>query len=99
VAYSPILVGASTTPARPVILHLSGSDVFQALARGFDDFSAMRLFISFSVPAAILQTWSNSCLFAIFLCPNFNSHASNMTNRGYQDIARVHRTYAFRRSG
>ena len=40
-AYSHILVGASTTPARPVILRLTGSDVFQALARGFDDFSAM----------------------------------------------------------
>ena len=39
--YSHILVGASTTPARPVILRLTGSDVFQALARGFDDFSAM----------------------------------------------------------
>jgi uncharacterized membrane protein len=41
VSYSHILVGASTTPARPAILRLSGSDVFQALARGFDDFSAM----------------------------------------------------------
>jgi len=40
-AYSHILVGASTTPARPVILRLTGSDLFQALARGFDDFSAM----------------------------------------------------------
>jgi len=36
--YSHILVGASTTPARPVILRLTGSDVFQALARGFGDF-------------------------------------------------------------
>ena len=40
-AYSHILVGASTTPARPVILRLTGSDLFKALARGFDDFSAM----------------------------------------------------------
>jgi len=41
VSYSHILVGASTTPARPAILRLSGSNVFQALAQGFDDFSAM----------------------------------------------------------
>src|ERR1700740_1953658 len=40
-AYSHILVGASTTPARPVILRLTGPDLFQALARGYDDFSAM----------------------------------------------------------
>jgi uncharacterized membrane protein len=40
-AYSHILVGANTTPARLVILRLTGSDLFQSLARGFDDFSAM----------------------------------------------------------
>jgi Predicted integral membrane protein (DUF2189) len=40
-AYSHILVGASTTPARPVILRLTGPDLFRALARGYDDFSAM----------------------------------------------------------
>jgi len=40
-AYSHILVGASVTPARPVINRFTASDLFQALARGFDDFSAM----------------------------------------------------------
>jgi uncharacterized membrane protein len=40
-AYSHILVGASVTPARPVIQRLTASDLFQALSRGFDDFSAM----------------------------------------------------------
>jgi uncharacterized membrane protein len=41
VAYSHILVGASVTPARPVIQRFTASDLFQALSRGFDDFSAM----------------------------------------------------------
>ena len=40
-AYSHILVGASVTPARPVIQRFTASDLFQALSRGFDDFSAM----------------------------------------------------------
>jgi uncharacterized membrane protein len=39
-AYSHILVGASTSPARPVIRHISPSDLFQSLARGVDDFAA-----------------------------------------------------------
>jgi len=39
-AYSHILVGASVTPARPVIQRFTASDLFQALSRGFDDFSA-----------------------------------------------------------
>jgi uncharacterized membrane protein len=39
-AYSHLLVGASTSPARPVIRHISPSDLFQSLARGVDDFAA-----------------------------------------------------------
>jgi uncharacterized membrane protein len=39
-AYSHILVGASTSPARPVVRHISPSDLFQSLARGIDDFAA-----------------------------------------------------------
>jgi uncharacterized membrane protein len=38
---SHILVGASTSPARPVVRHIAVSDLRYALARGFDDFSAM----------------------------------------------------------
>jgi uncharacterized membrane protein len=39
-AYSHILVGASISPARPVVRHISPSDLFQSLARGVDDFAA-----------------------------------------------------------
>src|ERR1700683_1587989 len=38
---SHILVGASTSPARPAIRHITPSDLWYALARGLDDFSAM----------------------------------------------------------
>jgi uncharacterized membrane protein len=38
---SHILVGASTSPARPVIRHITPSDLWQSLAQGVDDFSAM----------------------------------------------------------
>jgi uncharacterized membrane protein len=40
-AYSHILVGASTSPSRPVVRRISASDLFHALARGIDDFAAM----------------------------------------------------------
>jgi uncharacterized membrane protein len=40
-AYSHILVGASETPASPVIRRVTPSDLFDALARGIDDFAAM----------------------------------------------------------
>src|SRR5271156_4184132 len=40
-AYSHILVGASTSPTRPVVRRISPSDVFHSLARGIDDFTAM----------------------------------------------------------
>ena len=40
-AYSHILVGASTSPARPVIRRISPSDLYRSLARGIDDFAAM----------------------------------------------------------
>jgi uncharacterized membrane protein len=36
-----ILVGASANPARPVVRRISPSDLYQALARGIDDFTAM----------------------------------------------------------
>ncbi|HXQ82972.1 MAG TPA: DUF2189 domain-containing protein [Xanthobacteraceae bacterium] len=40
-AYSHILVGASTSPARPVVRRIVPADLFHALARGVDDFAAM----------------------------------------------------------
>ena len=40
-AYSHILVGATTSPARPVVRRISPSDLYQSLARGIDDFAAM----------------------------------------------------------
>jgi uncharacterized membrane protein len=40
-AYSHTLVGASTSPQRLVIRRITPSDLFDALARGFDDFAAM----------------------------------------------------------
>jgi uncharacterized membrane protein len=39
-SYSHILTGASTSPARPVVRHISPSDLYEALARGVDDFTA-----------------------------------------------------------
>jgi uncharacterized membrane protein len=38
---SHILVGASMSPARPAIRRVTPSDLWQSLARGIDDFSAM----------------------------------------------------------
>jgi len=40
-AYSHILVGASTSPAQPVVRRIGPSDLYQSLARGVDDFLAM----------------------------------------------------------
>src|SRR5260370_34369376 len=40
-AYSHILVGASTAPQNIVIRRITPSDLFKALARGIDDFTAM----------------------------------------------------------
>src|SRR6202161_3008659 len=40
-ANSHILVGASASPARPVVRRISPSDLYQSLARGVDDFLAM----------------------------------------------------------
>src|ERR1700677_3955588 len=40
-AYSHILVGATKSPARPVVRRISPSDLYQSLARGVDDFAAM----------------------------------------------------------
>jgi uncharacterized membrane protein len=40
-AYSHILVGATTSPARPAVRRISPSDLYQSLARGVDDFAAM----------------------------------------------------------
>jgi uncharacterized membrane protein len=39
-ANSHILVGASTSPRRPVVRRISTSDLYYALARGFDDLAA-----------------------------------------------------------
>ena len=38
---SHMLVGATTSPARPVVRRISPSDLYQSLARGIDDFLAM----------------------------------------------------------
>ena len=40
-AHSHILVGASTSPALPIVRHITPSDLLHALARGLDDFAAM----------------------------------------------------------
>jgi uncharacterized membrane protein len=40
-SYSHILTGASVTPSRPVMRRIAPSDLFDALARGTDDFMAM----------------------------------------------------------
>jgi len=40
-AYAHILVGASTSPARPVVRRISPSDLYQSLALGVDDFAVM----------------------------------------------------------
>ncbi len=40
-APSHILLGASANPARPVVRHITPTDLLRALARGLDDFSAM----------------------------------------------------------
>jgi uncharacterized membrane protein len=40
-SHAHILVGASTSPARPVVRRISPSDLYQSLARGVDDFAAM----------------------------------------------------------
>ena len=39
-ANSQILVGASTDPLQPVVRRISTSDLYYALARGYDDFAA-----------------------------------------------------------
>ena len=39
-ANSHILVGAITDPSRPVVRRISTSDLYYALARGYDDFAA-----------------------------------------------------------
>ena len=39
-AYSHILVGASTSSAQPVVRRISPSDLYQSLTRGIDDFAA-----------------------------------------------------------
>jgi uncharacterized membrane protein len=40
-SHSHILIGESTNPVRPVVRHISPSDLYQALSRGIDDFMAM----------------------------------------------------------
>jgi uncharacterized membrane protein len=40
-SYLHILTGASATSSRPVVRHIAPSDLFDALARGVDDFMAM----------------------------------------------------------
>ncbi len=39
-ANSHTLVGASTSPLQPAVRHISTSDLYHALARGYDDFAA-----------------------------------------------------------
>jgi uncharacterized membrane protein len=40
-SYAHILVGASTSPARPAVRRVTPSDLLRSLARGLDDFAAM----------------------------------------------------------
>ena len=40
-AYSHILIGTSVSPAQPVVRRITPSDLYQSLARGIDDFTAM----------------------------------------------------------
>src|SRR3974390_1052896 len=40
-ANSRILVGATTSPAQPVVRRISSADVYYALTRGIDDFTAV----------------------------------------------------------
>jgi uncharacterized membrane protein len=40
-SYSHILTGESSNPARPVVRHISPSDLYQALSQGLGDFMAM----------------------------------------------------------
>ena len=40
-ANSHLLVGATTNPTQPVVRRISPSDLYQSLARGIDDFTAM----------------------------------------------------------
>jgi uncharacterized membrane protein len=40
-SYSHILVGASTSAARPIVCRIAPTDLLHALARGLDDFAAM----------------------------------------------------------
>ena len=48
-------------------------------------------------PAAIPPSWVKKLVIAVR--SYFNGHASNVTDRGRHDIARMHRTDAFRRPG
>jgi uncharacterized membrane protein len=68
-ATSHILVGASISPARPVVRRISPSDLYQSLARGIDDFAAMpshAVFLCFVYPLLgiflIAMTLGNSLL-------------------------------------
>ncbi|MFZ3309178.1 MAG: DUF2189 domain-containing protein [Xanthobacteraceae bacterium] len=40
-AYAHILVGGSSNPAQPIVRRITPSDLYQSLARGIDDFTAM----------------------------------------------------------
>jgi uncharacterized membrane protein len=40
-SHSHILIGEGSNPVRPVVRHITPSDLYQALARGIDDFMAM----------------------------------------------------------
>ena len=40
-ANSHILVGATTSPAQPVVRRISSADIYYALTRGIDDFTAV----------------------------------------------------------
>ena len=40
-ANSHILVGATTNPAQPVVRHIATTDIYYALSRGVDDFTAV----------------------------------------------------------
>src|SRR6188472_2040684 len=62
-ANSHILVGASTNPLQPVVRRISTSDLYYALARGYDDFAAfpshaLFLCVIYPVVGILLIGWT-----------------------------------------
>ena len=67
-ANSHILVGATASPARPVVRRISPSDLYQSLARGIDDFAAMP---SHAVFLCVIYPLLGMLLIALFAARHF----------------------------